>query len=322
MNPLSTNPGFDVLTFGETMVLFAPGERERLEFAPAYHASIGGAESNCAIGLARLGHSVCWVSRVGADPFGSRVLKTLRGECVDVSRVEVSANEPTGIMFKEPAPGNSSRIFYYRRNAAAAALRVEPFESLQAKYLFVTGITPALSDSNRRLTFDLVDRFRASGTKVVFDPNMRFRLWSADQARPVFLELAKKSDILIPSLAEAEILTGFTEHEHNSMLDALRNLGPSQVILKAGDKGAWYADGEKRGFCQCFPVAEIDPVGAGDAFCAGLLSGLLDGCSLPEAVTRGAALGAFCVSTFGDYHGLPDRSALEAFTTGKQTPGR
>src|SRR5580693_1781420 len=311
MNPASATPGFDVVTFGETMILFAPGERDKLEFASAYHASIGGAESNCAIGLARLGHAVCWVSRVGSDPFGSRVLKTLRGECVDVSRVEVSANEPTGIMFKEPAPGNSSRVFYYRRNSAAAALRGESFESLKTKYLFVTGITPALSDSNRTLTFELVDRFKAAGAKVVFDPNMRFRLWSADQARSVFIDLAKKCDILIPSLAEAEILTGFTEHEHDSMLDELRSLGPSQVVLKAGDKGAWYADREKRGFCPCFPVTEIDPVGAGDAFCAGLISGLLDGSSLPEAVTRGAALGAFCVSTFGDYHGLPDRVALE-----------
>jgi 2-dehydro-3-deoxygluconokinase len=112
------------------------------------------------------------------------------------------------------------------------------------------------------------------------------------------------------------------EHEHAAMLDGLRSLGPSQVILKAGDKGAWYADGEKRGFCPCFPVIEIDPVGAGDAFCAGLLSGLLDGYPLPDAVTRGAALGAFCVTTFGDYHGLPDRSALETFIEGKLLPGR
>jgi len=320
MNATSITSDFDVVTFGETMVLFAPGQRDRLETAAAYHASIGGAESNFAIGLARLGHSVCWVSRVGSDPFGSRVRKTLRGECVDVSRVGVSANEPTGIMFKETAPGNTARIFYYRRNSAAAALRADSFESLKSKYLFVTGITPALSESNRTLTFELVDRFRAMGAKVVFDPNMRFRLWNADQARPVFLELAKKCDILIPSLTEAEILTGFTEPD--SALDGLRNLGPSRVILKAGDKGAWYVDGEKRGFCPCFPATEIDPVGAGDAFCAGLISGLLDGCTLPEAVTRGAALGAFCVSTFGDYNGLPDRAALEEFLSGKQTPGR
>jgi MFS family permease len=99
MSPAAAmSSSFDVVTFGETMVLFAPAERGTLEWAPAYHGSIGGAESNCAIGLARLGHSVCWVSRLGRDPFGSRVLKTLRGEGVDVSRVETDELAPTGIM--------------------------------------------------------------------------------------------------------------------------------------------------------------------------------------------------------------------------------
>jgi len=315
------NSSLDVVTFGESMVLFAPSERETLESTFAYHASIGGAESNCAIGLARLGYSVSWVSRVGRDPFGARVLKTIRGEGVDVSRVEMCDSAPTGLMFKEPGPGNTTRVFYYRRQSAAAALRSAQFDSLSAKYLFVTGITPALSDSNRKLTFDLVERFRAAGTKVVFDPNMRFRLWSAKEARNVFLELARNCDVLIPSLAEAEIMTGLNnEAEH--MLDALLSLGPPQIVLKAGDKGAWYADGTEHGFCPCHSVVEIDPVGAGDAFCAGVLSGLLDGLPLRDSVTRGAALGAFCVSTFGDYQGLPDRNGLKAFMEGTVTPGR
>ena len=310
----------DLLTFGETMALFAPSERGTLESAPAYHASIGGAESNCAIGLARLGYSVAWVSRLGRDPFGARVLKTIRGEGVDASRVEICELAPTGLMFKEPGPGNTTRVFYYRRQSAAAALRSEQFDSLSAKYLFVTGITPALSDSNRKLTLDVVERFRAAGTKVAFDPNMRFRLWSPSEARIVFLELARKCDLLIPSLVEAEILTGLREHE--PMLDELRALGPSQVVLKAGDQGAWYAEGAERGFCPCYPATEIDPVGAGDAFCAGLLSGLLDSQPLRQAVKRAAALGALCVSTFGDYQGLPDRLGLQAFMEGTLAPGR
>jgi len=66
------SPALDLLTFGETMVLFAPSERGTLESTAAYHAAIGGAESNCAIGLARLGYSVAWVSRLGRDPFGAR----------------------------------------------------------------------------------------------------------------------------------------------------------------------------------------------------------------------------------------------------------
>jgi 2-dehydro-3-deoxygluconokinase len=184
----------------------------------------------------------------------------------------------------------------------------------------VTGITPALSDSNRKLTFELVDKFRAAGTRIAFDPNMRFRLWSADEARSVFMELARKSDVLMPSLVEGQILTGAEEGE--AMLDKLLQLGPTQVVVKAGDKGAWYADRLERGFCPCYSVPEVDPVGAGDAFCAGLMSGLLDGKTLREAVQRGAALSAFCVSTFGDYQGLPTRLELETFMEGKIVHGR
>jgi 2-dehydro-3-deoxygluconokinase len=314
------NLSFDVLTFGETMVLCAPSARTTLEYSSAYDVSIGGAESNSAVGLTRLGHSVCWVSRVGRDPFGARILKTLRGEGIDVSRVESCDAAPTGIMFKEPGPGNTTRIFYYRRHSAAASLRSQSFDSLQARYLFVTGITPALSESNRKLTLELVGRFRAAGSKIVFDPNMRFRLWSASDAVGVFLGLARKCDILVPSLVEAEMLTGCSEGEQ--MLAELLKLGPSQVVVKAGEKGAWYADQAERGFCPGYSVREIDPVGAGDAFCAGLISGLLDGKTLREAVQRGAALGAFCVATFGDYQGLPTRLELETFMEGKIVHGR
>jgi 2-dehydro-3-deoxygluconokinase len=216
---LAMSSTFDVVTFGETMVLRAPAERGTLEYGSAYHASIGG-ESNSAVGLTRLGHSVCWFSRVGCDPFGSRILKTLLGEGIDVSRVETSDVASTGIMFKEPGSGNTTRIFYYRRQSAASTMRIE----------------------------------------IAFDPNMRFRLWSSDEARSVFLEFARKNDVLIPSLVEAEILTG--RKEEDSMLEELLKLGPAQVVVKAGDKGAWNADCAERGFCPCYSVPEIDPVGA------------------------------------------------------------
>jgi 2-dehydro-3-deoxygluconokinase len=93
-------------------------------------------------------------------------------------------------------------------------------------------------------------------------------------------------------------------------------------VIKAGKQGAWFADESSRGFCPSFPATEIDPVGAGDAFCAGVLSGLLEGLTLAAAVSRGAALGAFSVSTLGDYAGLPDRAQLEAFMESKAVHGR
>ena len=106
------------------------------------------------------------------------------------------------------------------------------------------------------------------------------------------------------------------------MLDELRALGPSQVVLKAGDQGAWYAEGAERGFCPCYPATEIDPVGAGDAFTAGLLSGLLDNLAVPAAVMRACALGALAVTGTGDYESLPYRHELDAFLNGVVDPGR
>src|SRR3981081_1204074 len=89
----------DVITFGEAMVLLAPKASDRLESAGSFHASAGGAELNCAIGLVRLGHEVSWISRLGNDPFGQRILKTARGEGVDVSHVNIIAAPPSCLMF-------------------------------------------------------------------------------------------------------------------------------------------------------------------------------------------------------------------------------
>jgi 2-dehydro-3-deoxygluconokinase len=311
---------FDVVTFGEAMVLLAPTGSSSLESADSLHASVGGAELNCAIGLARLGHQVSWISRLGDDPFGQRIFKAARGEGVDVSRVKFVPDIATGIMFKEVRPGSASRVFYYRKQAPVTNLDLGQFENLETQILFVTGITPALSERNRELTVAVIDQLRAAGALVVFDPNMRFRLWSKEEARTAFLELARRSDVLLPSLVDAEILCG--DRDLDAMLDGLRELGPRRIAIKLGEKGVFFTDEKSRAHIPCFPVSEIDPVGAGDAFCAGVISGLLDQVSFAESVRRGAAMGAFSVSSWGDYAGLPTRNELDRFLAGEVTPGR
>ena len=311
---------FDVITFGEAMVLLAPEQSALLETAGYFHASVGGAELNCAIGLVRLGHQASWISRLGDDPFGHKILKTARGEGVNVDRVKLVAEASTGIMFKEVRPASASRVFYYRKQSPASALALDQFDDLQTRILFVTGITPALSHQNRELSIAVVEQFRAAGALIVFDPNMRFRLWPREEARTVFLELAKRSDVLLPSLVDAEILCGKGERE--AMLDRLRQLGPNRVAIKLGEEGVYFCDEKHRVHLPCFPVPEIDPVGAGDAFCAGVISGLLDKISFAESVRRGAAMGAFSVSSWGDYAGLPTRNELDRFLAGEITQGR
>ena len=149
---------------------------------------------------------------------------------------------------------------------------------------------------------------------------MRYKLWTAQAARPVFLELAARSDVLLPSLDEAKLMTGLDKLDQ--IAEALLQLGPTYVAIKAGDQGAYFADGSSHGLIPPFPVREIDPIGAGDAFCAGVISGLLDGLPFQKAVERGSATGAICVTAYGDCAGLPDRKELEDFLAGKKNHGR
>src|ERR1700747_1334959 len=129
---------FDVVTFGEAMVLLAPTESALLESAGSFHASVGGAELNCAIGLVRLGDQTTLINRLGNDPFGKRILKPARGEGVDVSAVKLVEDAATGLMFKEVRPGSASRVFYYRKQSPATMLDLGQFENLQAQILFVS----------------------------------------------------------------------------------------------------------------------------------------------------------------------------------------
>jgi 2-dehydro-3-deoxygluconokinase len=311
---------FDVLTFGETMIVLIPAEPGPMELCTGFKPALAGSESNCAVGLARLQHSVCWISRLGNDPFGKKILKTLRGESINVDRVEIDDSAFSGVMFKEIKPAGTPNAYYYRRGSAASQLHAELFTGLQGRYLFVTGITPALSSRNREITFQIVEELRAAGTKIVFDPNMRYKLWTAQAARPVFLELAGKSDVLLPSLDEARLMTGLDKLDQ--IAEALLQLGPKLVAIKAGHQGAYFANGASRGMIPPFPVREIDPIGAGDAFCAGVISGLLDGLLFSKAVERGCAAGAICVTGYGDCTGLPDRAELEDFLAGNKAHAR
>jgi 2-dehydro-3-deoxygluconokinase len=306
-----TSPGaFEVVTFGESMMLLTPVEPGSLEAVGEFRSSIAGAESNLAIGLARLGHSVAWVSRLGRDPFGAKVLKTVRGEGVNVDRVELDDELPTGLMFKEQL-GHATNVYYYRKSSAASQLSLDQFRGLSARILFVSGITPGLSENNRDCVLAAVRKFKEAGAEIVFDPNLRLKLWQAAYARKVFRQITSLSDLVLPSLAEAELIASKGSVEE--MADELLALGPGRVAIKAGKQGAYYRQGLSGEWIPPFPVREVDPIGAGDAFCAGVLSGLLDGLPFAEAVRRGCATGALAVTCHGDFGGLPTRTQLEAF---------
>ncbi|MBU9737757.1 sugar kinase [Diplocloster agilis] len=307
----------ELITLGETMVCFTPENNEPLQYAHTFEKRIAGAESNVAIAAARLGHSSGWISKLGNDPFGSYIKNTIRGEGVDVSGVRIHSQNPTGLMFKQICDSCESVITYYRQNSAASTLTpsdLNPEYFRGCRIFHTTGINSAISQSAHETVKAAIQTAKAAGCMVSFDPNVRLKLCTRQKIRGLLLEIIRYSDILLLGLDEAEIL--FDTREPEEIFLRVFGLGVRFIGLKMGDQGAYAADPETSFFCPTFPARKVDSIGAGDAFNAGFLTGLLEGRSLEDCGLYGSAMGAMAVMSKGDFENLPDRNGLESFLSG------
>ncbi|WP_369133866.1 sugar kinase [Modestobacter sp. I12A-02662] len=301
-----------VVTAGETMVLVVPPSPGRLRHAGAVTMSIGGAESNVAIGLSRLGVPASWVSVLGEDELGELVLHRIRAEGVDTSAVRRVADRPTGLYLREQVAG-ALRVYYYRRGSAASTLAPGAFDPAVldgAAFLHLTGITGALSPESAEFLTWAARAARAAGVRVSYDVNYRSRLWEPAAARAASEAMLPHVDVLLVGDEEARALWGWDD---DTVLDRLADAGPAEVVLKLGARGcAAVVDGERL-TSPGFPARQVDPIGAGDAFAAGYLAATLEGQDPAGRLRTANAMGAFCVQNLGDYEGLPSRRELTAF---------
>ena len=273
---------------------------------------IGGAESNVAIALRRLGASVAWVGRVGADSLGDLVLRELHAEGLEVISRRDEAM-PTGLMIKERRTQEAIKVWYYRAGSAGSRLSREdiPAERIaQSRLLHLTGITPALSPSAAAAVQFAVDCAKEAGTLVSFDLNYRAALWPRATAAAAFRDLMQQADVVFAGDDEAAIAVG----PAGSPLELARrigDLGPAQVIIKLGAQGCVaLVDGQS--YSQAaIPVRAVDTVGAGDAFVAGYLSELLRGEDVAQRLLTAVRTGAFACLVPGDWEGMPRRGELE-----------
>jgi 2-dehydro-3-deoxygluconokinase len=300
-----------VVTLGETMALLTP--RERLVAGADLRLGIGGAESNVAIGLARLGVSSTWISRVGADDLGTAVVREIRAEGVRVL-AERDPEAPTGLMIKEMRQGRPSRVRYHRAGSAASRMDVAFVESVAAEIeasevLHLTGITPALGPDPSAAVARAAEIARAAGTLVSFDVNHRRTLWSDNEARAVLTGLLTSVDLLFAGPEEAALLGATGEPEE--VVRLLAKLGPATVVLKLGEQGS-LGLGEDLVHAPTTPVEVVDAVGAGDAFVAGYLAAQVEGADLAARLALGNRLGGEVCRVPGDWEGLPTRADLTA----------
>ena len=302
----------DVVTLGEAMLMFVADEPGPLEQVQRFSKRTAGAETNVAIGLARLGLKVGWQSRLGSDSMARFLLAAIGGEGVDCSRVVCDPAQRTGFMFKGRVDdGSDPPIEYHRRGSAASLLGEDEIDEAWiagARHLHISGVFPALSPSTLAATQRAIALARRHGRSISFDPNLRPSLWPSREAmRDSLNSLAEGCDWVLPGQAEGELLAGSADPA--VIADFYLARGARRVVVKCGAQGAYFASQEGRGQVPACPVAEVvDTVGAGDGFAVGVISALLEGGTLPEAARRGAWIGARAVQVRGDTEGLPTRA--------------
>ncbi len=303
----------DVVAFGEVMVRLAPPHFQRLEQARTYDVEIGGAELNTAVGLVRLGRSVEWVSALPANPLGEVVRNRAREVGVGTAGVRMTAEGRCGLYFLEfGAAPRAGSILYDRTGSSIALAKPGDFDwpalFAGARWFHVTGITAALSAGCAALTLEALKAAHDGGLGTSLDLNYRSKLWSVADAGRTLSELLPYVDLLIASTGDAERLFGisgpnfpdvarqFTERFGVQHVAGVVRETPLVWRNRFGAVG--YSAGAAHETAN-YEVEIVDRLGAGDAFAAGLIHGLLDG-DFEKGLHYGAAIGALKHSVPGD----------------------
>lgn len=297
----------NVVTLGELCAVFVARDIGRMRYCRDYTIRPGGAEATLAAGITRLGHTTGWISVLGEDEMGHYLHNFMRGEGVDTSCVRILPGKNTSVFLRERLPGGNARHYYYRKDSAFTAISPDMLDEsyiASARFLHLTGITPALSASAEQTMWRAVELAKAHGVRVVFDPNVRLLLWDRDTARGVIERFMAAADIVLPGLEDMQMLYGPISREE--ALLRLKDMGCQNIVLKVGDQEVLvYTDGHADFLPVDHIAAPVDLMGAGDSFAAGFIAGLLRDMSMLEAARLGNLVARCAIQMPGNIEALP-----------------
>ncbi len=322
--PDGVQSSYDMVTLGETMIRLTPPNLKRIEQTTTFDIEVGGSESNTAVGLARLGLRVAWVSRLTKNALGRIIEQTIKGYGVDTSRVVWTEQDRVGVYyFEEGKAPRGNSVIYDRANSALSRMQptdlpADLFRQGAGRLLHLTGITPATGPNAAATCHRAMDAAIAAGWKFSFDLNYRAKLWSPTEALQGCDPFARAANLLISPLGDARLIYDLPDKvKPEQVLEELRQRYPqATVVLTLGKDGAvGQAPDGKLIWQPIFPAEEVGRLGGGDAFAAGLLYGYLleEGKAdwLSQALRWGAAMGALKYSIPGDIP-LVNRPEVEA----------
>jgi sugar/nucleoside kinase (ribokinase family) len=280
----------------------------------------GGAPANVAVGVARLGIPSGFIGKVGADQFGSFLTETLQSNSVNTQHLTVASDAPTALAFVALSATGKPDFSFYREICADLLLSQEdlPQDWLNQTKLLHIGSVSLTREPSRQATKRAVELVSKAEAIVTFDPNLRVDLWKGgiNECRQEVLSLLSSTDFFLPSLEELFLLTQI-QNLQKAVQEVLK-LGPRVVCVKMGSDGVFVVETSLNGDLEeykqaAYPVEVVDTTGAGDAFNAGLIAGVVKGLPLKKAVMQGMAVAALAITRKGAMTGLPTRRQLEAF---------
>ncbi len=297
---------YDVITLGETMLRLSPPDLLRIEQSSSYEAYSGGSESNVAVGLARLGLDVAWVSRMTENALGRSIVNAIRAQGVDTSFVTWTEEDRVGLYFYEEGKApRGGRVIYDR--AGSAISRMQPgdlhpdlLSPDAAHLLHLSGITLAIGESAAQTCHTLAQHARANGWQLSFDINYRKLLWSEEAAQNGCHELASLADVIFLPLRDAVNIYGTSDVPDTAIREMHALYPNATIVMTLSADGAIAKQGDTIIQQAAYPAEAVGRIGGGDAFVAGYLYGHLSGASLGESLRWGAACAAYKYTVPGD----------------------
>ena len=318
-----------LLSLGEMLIDFVATEHGRsLEHAQHFTKAAGGAPANVAVAAARLGMSCGFMGKVGDDPFGHFLVNTLRGHGVDTSAVRYSTTARTGLAFVSLQASGERDFLFFRHPSADTLYDVDDVADdviRAAEVLHVGSLGLAVSPMREAL-WHAVRVAREADVRISYDPNLRLSLWpSAEIARQEILSLWPFAEII--KVGEEELL--FLD-DRGTIEDVVHALWHDRLQLMAithGAGGCTLVTPRERVHVPGFAVPVVDTTGAGDAFIAALLVGLLrqpDAWQDYDGLTRvgryANAVGALTTTAHGAIPALPSADRVTAFLASHPLP--
>ncbi len=297
----------EIVTMGELLVeIMRPREDVPLYESDYFRGPFpSGAPGIFISTAARLGHSTAIISGVGKDDFGENILRRLKNDGVDVSRVLVTDEGNTGIAFVTYfADGERKFLFYMDNSPCVKAKAPENMNGFNdTKFMHIMGCSLMSNVDFAKEILKTMRMMKANGVKISFDPNVRLEMMKDKIVWDMLHEVFESSSVLMPGVSELKMFTG-----ENDLGVAIKKVFENQnleiLVLKNGSKGSQIYT--KKGLeveQPIYKVVQEDATGAGDSYDGAFICGLVDGKSLSEAAKMGAAAGALNAAAFGPMEG-------------------